>query len=86
MRWTIPLLILAVAACGGGPAVAPVAPTSGPAPRAGGAMVDPAALYCQGTGGTLVRRVAAGRRADLCRLPDGRTVAAADHLNSHNDL
>lgn len=50
------------------------------------AIVDPAALYCQGTGGTVLRRTADGRRADLCRLPDGRTVSAADWLNSHNDL
>ena len=42
------------------------------------ALVDPAALYCQGTGGTVIHRTAGGRRADLCRMSDGRTVSAAE--------
>ena len=71
--------ILLVAACGA------------PAPRAAtavapAALVDPAAFYCQGTGGTVIPRVSVGRRADLCRMRDGRTVSAASLLNSHNDL
>lgn len=73
------LAALTLAACGS-PAPPP-GTTAAPA-----ALVDPAALYCQGTGGTVIPRVAQGRRADLCRLPDGRTVSAAALLNSHNDL
>lgn len=62
-----------------------------PAPRAttpvqGGVPVDPAALYCQGTGGTVIPRTSQGRRADLCRMRDGRVVSAGALLNSHNDL
>lgn len=72
---------LLLAACG-----APVPTTTATPQRAGAAIVDPAALYCQGTGGTVISRTAAGRRADLCRLPHGRTVSAADWMNSHNDL
>lgn len=74
--------MLCLAACG---APAPTTTTV----RAGApavAIVDPAALYCQGTGGTVIQRTAGGRRADLCRMPDGRTVSAAELLNSHNDL
>lgn len=73
---------LALAACGGGQAT--TSTRSGAATST--AIVDPAALYCQGTGGTVIHRTAGGRRADLCRMPDGRTVSAADLLNSHNDL
>ena len=76
-------LVLAVAACGA-PATTTV--TAAPTTGSSAALVDPAALYCAGTGGTVIQRVAAGRRADLCRMPDGRTVRAADLLNSHNDL
>jgi putative hemolysin len=72
--------ILLLAACG---SPAPATTASG-IPAA--ALVDPAALYCQGTGGTVIPAVSQGRRADLCRMPDGRTVRAADLLNSHNDL
>lgn len=72
---------LTLAACG-----APAPTTTATPRRAGTALVDPAALYCQGTGGTVISRTAGGRRADLCRLPDGRTVSAADWMNSHNDL
>lgn len=73
------LAALTLAACGS------------PAPRtatavAPAALVDPAALYCQGTGGTVIPATAGGRRADLCRMRDGRTVSAAALLNSHNDL
>lgn len=71
--------ILALAACGG-PAPAPRASVSATA------LVDPAALYCQGTGGTVMPRISQGRRADLCRMPDGRVVSAGQLLNSHNDL
>lgn len=74
--------LLALAACG-----APPPSTAGrTTPASAAAVVDPAQLYCKGTGGTVVPRTVAGRRADLCRLRDGRTVAAADWLNSHNDL
>ena len=73
------LAALTLAACGA-PAPAPTASGAASVP------VDPAALYCQGTGGTLVPRIAQGRRADLCRMPDGRVVSAAALLNSHNDL
>ena len=69
-----------LSACGGGTTTTTVRA----APSA--AVVDPAALYCQGTGGTVIARTAGGRRADLCRMADGRTVSAADLLNSHNDL
>lgn len=72
--------ILLAAACG---SPAPATTTTG-IPAA--ALVDPAALYCQGTGGTVIQRVSQGRRADLCRMRDGRTVMASDLLNSHNDL
>lgn len=72
---------LALAACGGPGAQ----PRTGSAP-AGGIQVDPAAQYCQGTGGQVIPRTQGGRRADLCRTPDGRTVRAADLLNAHNDL
>ena len=71
---------LLVAACGG---PAPGTTTTAAAPAA---LVDPAALYCQGTGGTVIPRISQGRRADLCRIRDGRTVSAAALLNSHNDL
>lgn len=71
-----------LAACGGGGTTTTV--RGAPAPSS--AAVDPAALYCQGTGGTVVQRSVGGRRADLCRMADGRTVSAADLLNSHNDL
>ena len=74
-----PAAVLSLAACGGGTATNSTVVTST-------AVVDPAALYCQGTGGTVIPRTAGGRRADLCRMPDGRTVSAADLLNSHNDL
>ena len=84
MRPFISLLVLSLlAACGGG---------GGNTSRSSGAAtasqmaVDPAALYCQGSGGTVLARTSGGRRADLCRMPDGRTVRAADLLNSHNDL
>ena len=73
------LAAAALAACG-----APSAPARNAAPSV--AVVDPAALYCQGTGGTVIHRTAGGRRADLCRMSDGRTVSAAELLNSHNDL
>ena len=71
---------LLVAAC----AAATTTTTASGVPAA--ALVDPAALYCQGTGGTVIPRVSQGRRADLCRMRDGRTVSAAALLNSHNDL
>lgn len=73
------LAVLTLAACG---APAP-STTTAVTPVA---LVDPAALYCQGTGGTVIPRVTQGRRADLCRMRDGRTVSAAALLNSHNDL
>lgn len=79
-RVLLPVIVLSLAACGG---------SSQPAARsggAGGALVDPAALYCSGMGGSVIQRVSGGRRADLCRLPDGRTVTTADLINSHNDL
>lgn len=73
------LALIALSACSGGnPQPSGSASSS--------AAVDPAALYCQGTGGTVIHRTAGGRRADLCRTPDGRTVSAADLLNSQNDL
>lgn len=73
------LSALLLTACG-----APAPQTSaGPST---GVPVDPAALYCQGTGGTIIPRVSGGRRADLCRMQNGRVVSAADLLNSHNDL
>ncbi|HHY02385.1 MAG TPA: DUF333 domain-containing protein, partial [Paracoccus sp.] len=50
------------------------------------ALVDPAAHHCQRSGGTVILRMDKGRRADLCRLPNGRTVSAAELLNAHNDL
>lgn len=80
------LLALALAACGGGqpvPRTASVATTTG-APSS--TLVDPAALYCARVGGTVTPRIINGRRADICRLPDGRSVAALDLMNSHNDL
>ncbi|WP_353620623.1 DUF333 domain-containing protein [Paracoccus albus] len=46
----------------------------------------PSAIYCQRSGGQVIARVQGNRRADLCRLPNGRTVRAADLLNSHNSL
>lgn len=73
---------LMLAGCGGGAPQSRPAPASTPA----AAIVDPAALYCAGSGGAVIPATAGGRRADLCRMPDGRTVRAADLLNSHNDL
>ncbi len=85
MRPLITLLVLSlVAACGGGGGT--TSTRSSGAPSASQVAVDPAALYCQGSGGTVLARTSGGRRADLCRMPDGRTVRAADLLNSHNDL
>ncbi len=76
----LPSLVL-LAACGGSSG------NTRPVSSGGSqAQVDPAALYCQGTGGTVIQRVSRGRRADLCRLPNGRTVRAADLLNADNDL
>ncbi len=73
---------IALTACGGGSTTT----RSSAAPSAAQVAVDPAALYCQGSGGTVLARTSGGRRADLCRMPDGRTVRAADLLNSHNEL
>ena len=70
-----------LSACGG-PSVAPRSPGNLPST----AIVDPAALYCTGMGGTVTRATSGGRRADLCRLPDGRSVTTASLINSHNDL
>ncbi|WP_299359304.1 DUF333 domain-containing protein [uncultured Paracoccus sp.] len=78
----LPLMTLSLAACGGGGATTSTSTSS----SSSTAIVDPAALYCAGVNGTVIQRVAAGRRADLCRLPDGRTVSTADLLNSHNNL
>lgn len=75
---------IALTACGGGGSTTTT--RSSGAPSVGQVAVDPAALYCQGSGGTVLARTSDGRRADLCRMPDGRTVRAADLLNSHNDL
>lgn len=72
--------VLLLAACGGGGSATNSRTVTSTA------VVDPAALYCQGTGGTVIPRTSGGRRADLCRTSDGRTVSAADWLNSHNDL
>ena len=79
MRFISPLAaVLALAACGAAPPATTASPQS--------SSVDPAALYCQGSGGQVISRVAGGRRADLCKLPGGKTVRTADLLNSHNDL
>lgn len=80
---TVLIAPIALSACGGGSATTT---RSSGAPSAAQMAVDPAALYCQGSGGTVLARTSGGRRADLCRMPDGRTVRAADLLNSHNDL
>ncbi len=80
---TVLIAPLALTACGGGSSTPA---RSNAAPSAAQVAVDPAALYCQGSGGTVLARTSGGRRADLCRMPDGRTVRAADLLNSHNDL
>ncbi len=72
------LSVLLLSACGGS------APPPQPLSRT--AIVDPAALYCTGLGGSVIRATSRGRRADLCRLPDGRTVMAADLINRDNDL
>ncbi len=79
---TVLIAPMALAACGGAPTTVRGSAAASP----GQPAVDPAALYCQGSGGTVLHRTAGGRRADLCRMPDGRTVRAADLLNSHNDL
>lgn len=71
--------LLLLAACG---TPAPKPPATG----AAAALVDPAAHHCQRSGGTVILRMDKGRRADLCRLPTGRTVSAAELLNAHNDL
>ncbi|MBA4492154.1 DUF333 domain-containing protein [Paracoccus sp. S1E-3] len=81
---TVLIAPIALTACGGGGGSTTT--RSSAAPSAAQMAVDPAALYCQGSGGTVLPRTAGGRRADLCRMPDGRTVRAADLLNSHNDL
>lgn len=82
MKHLLPVLLLSLTACGPTTTVS----TGSSARAASAAVVDPAALYCQGIGGTVIQRTAGGRRADLCRMPDGRTVSAADLVNSHNDL
>lgn len=67
MTRPLPLLTLtlALAAC---------AQTQQPAaPRVG--MANPASVYCEQLGGTLLpRKQADGGEYSLCRLPDGRTV------------
>ncbi|MDO5605930.1 MAG: DUF333 domain-containing protein [Paracoccus sp. (in: a-proteobacteria)] len=76
--------LLVIAACG---APASTTSTTGRAATTSSAMpLTPATMFCQRSGGQVIERVADGRRADLCRLSDGRTVRAADLLNSHNDL
>lgn len=73
--------LIALAACG--------APSNNTQQRSGGSVSvppTPAALYCQRSGGQVIERVSGGRRADLCRMANGRTVRAADLLNSHNNL
>ena len=82
---TVLIPIAAIAALAGCGAPQPTT-TQRTTPAAAGAIVDPAQLYCTGTGGTIIQRTQGGRRADLCRLRDGRTVSAAAHLNAHNDL
>lgn len=83
MNILIPVAAIAMlAACGGGPPPA----SQRAAPASAATIVDPAQLYCTGTGGTVIPRLQNGRRADLCRLRDGRTVSAGEWLNSHNDL
>ncbi|MDO5642547.1 MAG: hypothetical protein Q4G26_09220 [Paracoccus sp. (in: a-proteobacteria)] len=83
LRYLIALpALIALTACG-----APARNT--PQPGAGGAgpmQTTAAGVHCQRSGGTVIERVSAGQRADLCRLPGGRTVRAADLLNSHNNL
>ncbi|MDO5530191.1 MAG: DUF333 domain-containing protein [Paracoccus sp. (in: a-proteobacteria)] len=76
----LPIAVLVLAACGG-PQPGPRGPSN-----ASTAIVDPAQLYCAGRGGQVIARVVNNRRADLCRLPDGRTVSAADLIRSSNDL
>ncbi len=84
MRYSVALSVLiALAACG--------APANNNTPQRGtsgitSAPPTAAAVYCQRSGGQLIERVSGGRRADLCKLPTGRTVRAADLLNSHNSL
>lgn len=82
LRYFIALpVLLALAACG--------APANNSAQRgtnSGQVPPTPAAVYCQRSGGQLIARVSGGRRADLCKLPNGRTVRAAELLNSHNSL
>ncbi|MBV0890615.1 hypothetical protein KTN05_01970 [Paracoccus sp. Z118] len=82
LRAAIPATILLLAACGDPqPARRTTTTTQPPV-----ALVDPAALYCAGTGGTVIQRIENGRRADLCRQSNGRTVRTADLINAHNDL
>ncbi|MFV0292415.1 MAG: DUF333 domain-containing protein [Paracoccus sp. (in: a-proteobacteria)] len=73
-------IFLGLAACGGSSTSGTNGSTSSQI------AVDPAALYCQGTGGQFIERISRGRRSDLCRLPNGRTVRTADLINSHNNL
>lgn len=73
--------LIALAACG-----APNNSTPSAATAVSLLPPTPAAVYCQRRGGQVIARVADGRRADLCRMPNGRTVRAADLLNSHNNL
>ncbi|WBU57225.1 hypothetical protein [Paracoccus sediminicola] len=81
MKYLVPLAaIAALSACGG----------SSSASRSGGSgaalPLTPSILYCQRVGGEVIAATAGGRRADLCKLPSGRTVRAADLLNSDNSL
>ncbi|SDD26687.1 hypothetical protein SAMN05421538_101247 [Paracoccus isoporae] len=73
--------LLALTACGGGSSTPRQSGAS-----AGNLPLTPSVLYCQRSGGEVIPATAGGRRADLCRLPGGRTVRAADLLNSHNTL
>lgn len=75
------LLALSVlSACGGSSAPRQSGSSSGTLP------LTASVIYCQRSGGEVIPATAGGRRADLCRLPGGRTVRAADLLNSHNTL
>ena len=82
LRYPIALpVLLILAGCGG----------SSSSQQSGGAAarnvpLTPSVLYCQRSGGEVIANISGGRRADLCRLPNGRTVRAADLLNSHNSL
>ena len=50
------------------------------------AMANPAAVYCEGTGGQHVIRDGKGGQIGICILPDGSEVVAWDYYRNNNPV